>query len=164
MAKNDTLVMTDRALFGIDSVELKRLIKKLKVVPYAKVDGERVTTCQIDEEALGLTEYVAGWNETGYYVRTDRKPHQAVRYMKTINWLRVVRVKAHFDIRAIGYMMVRDTPCWVITQKRYEILLKHCLLTYTEAQFEHEIKKAIDYCKRNGQRPTTTSGSLEESH
>jgi hypothetical protein len=157
------LGMSDSELFSIDSAELERITRRLKVVPWPVVDGNEVHTCGIDEEALGLTAYIAGWCDRGYYVRTDRKPSDAVQFIKTINWMRVMRVQATFDIRASGYTVIRDAACWFVTEQRYKLLMKHCSLTFKEEVFEHEIKKAIDQCKRNGQTPTHVSGT-ETSH
>jgi len=164
MAKaKGVMLVSDRELFGIDREELRRITSRMKVVPYAKIDGVKITTCSIDEQALGLDNFIAGWNETGYYVRSDRKPFEVVRFMKTINWLRVARVKSTFDIRASGITVIRDAECWFITEKRYTLLMHHCSLTHTEEAFEAEVRKAIDQCKRNGQTPTNISGT-EASH
>lgn len=162
--KPDVLVMTDGELFGVDSAKLDRVRAGLRVVPYIEIDGVKCTTCQIDEEALGLTKFIAGWNETGYYVRPGITVNELKTFMKSIDWLRVTRVKSNFDMRAAGYMVIRDSDCWFVTEVRYCRLLGFCSRNYTEEQFEHEMQIAINQCKRNGQRPTSVSGSLEESH
>jgi hypothetical protein len=160
MAKGKTLMaMSDRELFGIDSAELKRITSKMKVVSWPKVDGMKVHTCGLDEEALGLDKYIAGWCARGYYVRSDRKPYEVVRFIKSIDWMRVIRIQTTFDIRAQGYTVIRDSNVWFVTQQRYQLLMRHCSLNYTEERFEHEITKAINQCKRNGQTPTNVSGS-----
>lgn len=145
---------------------LREFHKKVKVVAWPRVEGIKVTTCGYDEEALGLTEYIAGWGPKGYYVRYDRTPEDTRKFMSSINWLRVIRIKTNFDIRAgRGMAIIRDAECWFVTVERYQRLIKHCSKNFSEEVFEKEVRKAIDVCKRNGQVPSFASGNLgEETH
>jgi len=151
--------------FFIDASIIRKMASQFKIVAWAKIEDAEVHTCQRDEDALGLTEYISGWCKRGYYVRTDRTPRQTKRYMATIDWLRVVLVKTNFDIRAVGYMIIRSDDVWFVTEHRYTLLMKHCLRKYSDEQFKHEFNKAVAQCKRNGQSKTSVSGQLtEETH
>lgn len=164
-SKNKMALAASGMPFFVDSSKLKAITSRLKVVPWARIDNVEIHTCGIDEEALGLTEYIAGWCERGYYVRFDRTPQQARQHMAKIEWLRVAYIGARFGIRPErGVLIISDTPVWWVTEQRYMRLMKRCMKEIPEDKFKAEVAAAIRRCQQAGQRPIAKAGTLEETH
>ena len=82
-----------------------------------------------------------------------------------IEWLRVARISSNFCVRpTAGAMIFTDKPVWFVSEARYMRLMRNCMKTFNEETFEKEVTTAIEICKRGGQKPTHTGGTIEVTH
>lgn len=129
-----------------------------RTIPWPVVNGEKVTTCGVEEEALGLTPVIGGWGPRGYYVPyAARSADPTIAAIDAVDWKRVATVKAQFDIAAVGYMVFTDQPTYFMPERSYKRLLKYCLKAVPEQEFQRRFNDAL---KNWGKRKETVSGRM----
>ena len=109
------------------------------VVPWPRVDGQKVPTCGYIEEALELP--IEGWCGKGFYTRNPTELRQVI---EQIDWRRVRDTNAQFSVRmGRGEMCFTDSPVYFVTEKRYQRLFRYCFkdIPVTKWQTEIEIAK-----------------------
>lgn len=119
-------------------------MKPLNILPWPVVNGERVTTCGYEENALGLTPLIAGWCHEGFYVARGIRPGHLQRHIDSIDWKRVVEVKSKIDIYT-PFMGVSVTPDPIVYVKypKYEMAYRACFKSVSETAFNNTLNHIL---------------------
>lgn len=113
----------------------------IPVVPWVKIAGKPVHTNGFIEDALGLTPLIRGWCRQGFYTHTADK---LKTHIASIDWRRVQFIHDHFEIKARGYIVMRDgDPVCFVTERRYQRLLQQCFKITSSVQFDCEVTRAF---------------------
>lgn len=151
------MILADGMVGTITEKEHRRIVRELKTVPYRKTkNGEMVTTCGLDEEALGLDEVICGWNPKGFYLKRNVSRFAAEAVLSLIDWDRVAQIQQRFfpafEKSAPRNGKTSSKLPYAVSFKRYQHLIRQCLNDVSLAKFIIEIKRA-DAIGRKTKRP-----------